>query len=173
MNENSAQKVRIVDSVREQFEAADFTVLVEYRGVNVASMSALRRTAREADVRIRIVKNTLARRAVEDTRFECLAEHMHGPLALVTGKDAASVAKTVHDFAAEVEHFKICVAALEGDVLSAEQVAKIAKLPSREQLCAQLAGVLAAPLTKLAATLNQLPAGLVRALAAVRDAKDG
>ena len=172
MNENLAHKTKVVDEVREQLESSDFTALVEYRGVNVADMSTLRRNAREANVRIRIVKNTLARRAAKDTQFECLSDHLKGPLAIVTGNDAADVAKTIADFEKNVQHFKICVGALGGEVISVEKVTQIAKLPSRDELIAQTVSTMAAPIQRFLGTLNQLPTGLVRALAAVRDTKD-
>ena len=169
MNENLQRKHEIVDAVHKQFESATLAVLSEYRGVDVAGMGDLRRQAREAKVHIQIVKNTLARRAVENTQFECLKDEIEGPLALALSDDAVAVAKTVSDFAGRNDNFRIKNGAMNGELVSAQQLEKIAKLPSRDELLAKLLGTLAAPMQKLVSTLNEIPSGFVRTLAAVRD----
>ena len=170
MNENLQRKHHIVDSVHKEFESATLAVLSEYRGVDVAGMGALRRKAREANVHIQVVKNSLARRAVENTEFECLKDQFNGPIALAMSDDPVAVAKTVSDFAAENSAFTIQTGAMNGQLVSAEELEQIARLPGRDELLATLIGTMAAPIQKFVSTLNEIPTSFVRVLAAVRDA---
>ncbi|MDE0308661.1 MAG: 50S ribosomal protein L10 [Acidiferrobacterales bacterium] len=172
MNENLERKHQIVDAVHKDLESAKLAVLSEYRGVDVAGMGVLRREAREANVRIQVVKNTLARRAVDDTDFECLKEHFNGPLALAVADDPVAVAKTLSEFAAKNTQFRIQTGAMNGQLISAEQLEQIAKLPGRDELLARLMGTMAAPIQKFVSTLNEIPSGFVRVLAAVRDSEE-
>ncbi len=169
MNENLARKQEIVDTVHDHFRSANLVVLAQYRGVNVAGMSDLRRRARESDVHIQVVKNTLARLATQDTDFECLTEHFNGPLALAVANDPIAAAKTVSQFAKENSEFKIQTAAFNGKLISAAEVEQLAAMPSREELLAQLLGTFTAPIQKFVATLNEIPTSFVRCLSAVRD----
>lgn len=171
MKENLARKHEIVDAVRQDIEASNLVVLAEYRGVNVAGMSDLRRRARDSNVRIQIVKNTLARRAVEQTDYEVLYDHFVGPIAIAVAEDPVAVAKTVSEFAKDNSAFKIQTGAMNGELLSVERLDALAKLPNRETLLAMLAGTMAAPIQKFVNTLNEIPSGFVRTLAAVRDSK--
>lgn len=172
MNENLQRKHRIVDTVQKEFESATLAVLSQYRGVDVAGMGELRRKARKTNVHIQVVKNTLARRAVENTEFECLRDEFKGPVALAISDDPVAVAKTVSDFAADHSAFKIQTGAMNGQLLSVEQLEQIAKLPNREELLAKLLGTMAAPMQKFVSTLNEIPSGFLRVLAAVRDADE-
>ncbi len=172
MNENLQRKHEIVDAVHNQLESATLAVVSEYRGVDVAGMSELRKKAREANVHVQVVKNTLARRAVEDTEFECLKDHFNGPLALALSDDPVAVAKTVSDFASENKEFKVQAGAMNGALYTAEQLDQIAKLPGRDELLAKLLGTMAAPMQKFVSTLNEIPTGFVRVLAAVRDSNE-
>ena len=171
MNENLERKHQIVDAVRQEFLAANVALLAEYRGVSVAGMTELRRKARESNVNVRIVKNTLARRAVDDTDFECLTEHFGGPLAIAVSEDPVAVAKVLSEFAKNNDAFEIRVGAMNRELLSPENIAAIAKLPGRDELIATLLGTMTAPIQQLVNTLNQVPASLVRVLAAIRDSK--
>ncbi len=171
MNENLQRKHKIVDEVHDGFKAAHLAVLAEYRGVDVAGMSALRRNARESNVQIQVVKNTLAKRAVENTEFECLTEHFIGPVAIALSDDPVNAAKTVSNFAKDNPNFKVQTGAMKGELVSVDQIKRMADLPGRDELLAQLVGTLAAPLQSLVRTLNALPSNLVYALAAVRDSK--
>ena len=171
MNENLARKNQIVEEVHKEFSTASFAALAQYRGVDVSNMSSLRRNAREANVRVRIVKNTLARRAAENTDFECLTEHFVGPVAIASSQDVVAGAKTVVDFAKDAADFEVRIGAMNGQLVSAEQVSEIARLPSREELLGKLVGTLSAPIQKLLGTLNEVPSKFVRTLAAVSDAK--
>jgi large subunit ribosomal protein L10 len=172
MNENLQRKHQIVDQVHKELQSANLAILAEFRGVDVANMSNLRRKARETNVRIQVVKNSLARRAAEDTDFECLIDHFVGPVALATSEDLVAVAKTIANFSKENNTFTIRTGALNGELLSEEKLEQIARLPSREELLGKLAGTLAAPIQRFVNALNAIPTGLVRVLAAVKDSKE-
>lgn len=171
MNENLQRKHQIVDEVHNGFKAASLAILAEYRGVDVAGMSTLRRNARESNVQVQVVKNSLAKRAVENTEFECLVEHFTGPVAIAMSDDPVGAAKTVTEFAKTQPLFKVQTGAMNGKLVDAGQLSELAQLPGREELLAKLLGTMAAPMQKLVGTLNALPANLVYGLAAIRDAK--
>ncbi len=171
MNENLARKTQIVEEVHTELSAASFAVLAQYRGVDVANMNALRRNAREANVQVRVVKNTLARRAAENTEFACLTDHFVGPVAIASSQDVVAAAKAMVDFAKDAEQFEIRIGAMNGQLITSEQVAEIAKLPGREELLGKLVGTLAAPIQKLLGTLNEVPSKFARTLVAIKDAK--
>ena len=167
MNENLQRKHKIVDEVHNDFKSAGLAVLAEYRGVDVAGMSALR------NVQIQIVKNTLAKRAVEDTEFECLSEHFSGPIAIALSEDPVATAKTIHEFAKANPLFKVQTGAMQGRLVDTEQLKQLADLPSREVLLSTLIGTMAAPMQKLVRTLNAVPSSLLYALVAIRESKSG
>ena len=169
MNENLARKHQIVDDARQRFLAANLAVIAEYRGVDVAGMSKLRRMARESNVHVQVVKNTLAKRAVENTDFACLTEHFTGPLAIAMADDPIAVAKTVSDFAKNYKEFSIQAGAMDGELLTAGQLSDLAKLPSREELLAKLMATMRAPVQNMINTLHAIPSGFLRVLAQVRD----
>jgi large subunit ribosomal protein L10 len=171
MSLNIEQKKAVVAEVAEQFKAAQAAVLAEYRGLTVAQMTELRRKARQSQVYLRVVKNTLAERAIEGSTFEVLRDKFSGPLALAISKDPVAVAKLLSEFSKDNDKLQIRVGAMSGKLMSLDQVQALAKLPSREQLLATLAGTLQAPIVKFARTLNEVPSKFVRVLAAVRDAK--
>jgi large subunit ribosomal protein L10 len=122
---------------------------------------------------LRVLKNTLARRAVQGTPFEKLTESLTGPLMYGIAADPVAGAKVLADFAKENEFFVIRAGAMPNAVMSAKDIKALALLPSREELLAKLAGTLQAPIVKLVRTMNEVPARFVRTLAAVRDAKSG
>jgi len=171
MSLNIEQKKAVVAEVSKVLVDAQATMLAEYRGLSVAQMTTLRRKAHDSKVYLRVVKNTLARRAVEGTGFACLQDHMVGPLAYAISKDPVAVAKVLSEFAKDNEHLKIKAAAMGGKLMSVAQVQALAKLPGREQLLAMLLGTMQAPIQKFVQTLNEVPTKFVRTLAAVRDAK--
>jgi large subunit ribosomal protein L10 len=168
---NLQEKQAVVAEVAKQVAGAQAIVMAENRGMPVAAMTQLRAKARASGVYFRVVKNTLVRRAVADTPFASLADRMVGPLAYGIGTDPVAVAKVLNDFAKGNDKFVITGGAMPGQVMSAKDIAALASLPSREVLLARLVGTLQAPVTKLARTLNEVPSKFVRALAAVRDAK--
>jgi large subunit ribosomal protein L10 len=165
------EKKAVVAEVSGKLSGAQAAMLAEYRGLSVAQMTTLRRKAYDSQVYLRVVKNTLARRAVEGTSFECLKDQMSGPLAFAVSADPVAVAKILSEFAKDNELLKIKAGAMSGKLMSLEQIQALAVLPGREQLLAQLLATMQAPVQKFVQTLNEVPAKFVRALAAVRDAK--
>ena len=171
MGLNLEQKQAVVADVAKEVAGAQAIIMVENRGMKVADMTRLRAKARASGVYFRVVKNTLVRRAVEKTPFASLADSMVGPLAYGIGPDPVAVAKVLNDFAKGNEKFVITGGAMPGQVMSAKQIAALASLPSREELIAKLLGTMQAPVARFVRTLNDVPSKFVRALAAVRDAR--
>ena len=165
-------KKAVVEQVSDVLSDSKTAIVAEYRGLTVGKMTSLRREAREAGVYLRVVKNTLARRAVKDSDFECLDEHLVGPLALAASVDPVAAAKVLARFDKANEAFSIKVGAMSGSLLSIEDISALAKLPGREELLATLVGTMQAPITKFVQTLSEIPSKFVRTLAAVRDAKE-
>lgn len=171
MSLNLEQKKAVVADVSERLKGAQAAMLAEYRGLSVAQMTELRRKAYEVQVYFKVVKNTLARLAVAGSEYECLKDQFVGPLAFAISGNPVSVAKLLSDFAKDHEALKIKAGAMGGKMMSPQQIEALAKLPGREQLLAMLLGTMQAPVQKFVQTLNEVPAKFVRALAAVRDAK--
>jgi large subunit ribosomal protein L10 len=165
------EKKAVVAEVSGKLKDAQAAMLAEYRGLSVAQMTVLRRKAHEGKVYLRVVKNTLARRAVEGTSFECLKDQMSGPLAFAVSTDPVLVAKILSEFAKDNEALKIKAGAMGGKLMTLAQIQALSVLPGREQLLAMLLGTMQAPVRTFVQTLNEVPAKFVRALAAVRDAK--
>ena len=166
------RKQQTVDRVSAQLGKAQALILAEYRGLTVGAMTNLRTKARGSGVDLRVLKNTLARRAVQGTPFEKLSEQMSGPLVYGFAGDPVAGAKVLADFARENERFVIRGGAIANAVMSAAEVKVLATMPGREELLARLAGTMQAPMAKLVRTLNELPGKFVRTLAALRDARE-
>ena len=166
------EKKVVVEQVSDALSGSQAAIVAEYRGLTVEQMTTLRRAARDAGVYLRVVKNTLVRRAVKGSDFECLDEHLVGPLALAASEDPVAVAKVLSTFAKDHELLAIKAGAMSGRQLSMEEIQALAKLPGREELLAKLVGTLQAPVAKFVRTLNEVPARFVRTLATVRDAKE-
>jgi large subunit ribosomal protein L10 len=164
-------KQAVVAEVSAEVARAQAIVLAENRGLEVGQMTELRKRARDAGVYLRVVKNTLARRAVVDTPFANLADKMVGPLAYGMSSDPVALAKVLHEFARGNEKLAIKGGAMANYVMSAKDVANLATLPSREELLGRLLGTMQAPVAQFLRTLNEVPARFVRTLAAVRDVK--
>ena len=142
-------------------------VAAEYRGLSVSEMTELRKEARNAGVYMRVVKNTLARRAVEGTEFECMQDSLKGPLLLAFAKDdPGAAARVIKDFAKEHEALQAVSLSLGGQLLPASDLAKLADLPTLDQARAMLLGVMIAPMSKLVRTLAEPAAMLARTLSA-------
>jgi len=169
---NLEQKQAVVAEVSAQVARAQAIVLAEYRGLGVAAMTDLRKKARGSGIYLRILKNTLVRRAVAATPFAGLSEQMIGPLAYGISSDPVKAAKVLHEFAKENEKFVIKAGAMPNFVMSAKDVANLAKMPSREELIAKLMATMQAPVAKLVRTLNEVPGKFVRTVAAVREQKE-
>lgn len=162
----------IVASVNETAVNALSLVVADARGVDVASMTALRKLARENKVDLRVVRNTLARRAFEGTEFDCVKDALVGPsLFGFSMEDPGAAARIFKDFAKDNSKFEVKVLAVGGKALEASQIDALAKLPTRDQALAQLAATILAPVTKLVRTFNEVPTKVTRVVAAVRDQK--
>ena len=166
------QKQQSVALVSAQLAKAQAVIVAEYRGLGVGTMTGLRAKARGAGVYLRVLKNTLARRAVQGTQFEKLSEQMSGPLVYGFAQDPIAGAKVLADFAKDNERFVIRGGAMPNALMSAKDVKVLATMPGRQELLAKLAGTMQAPIVKLARTLNEVPGKFVRTLAALRDAKE-
>jgi len=165
------QKQATVSEVSAKLGTAQAVIVAEYRGLDVARVTLLRARARKSGLYLKVLKNTLARRAVKGTPFEKLAEQMSGPLMYGIAADPVACAKVLSEFAKENEQFVIRGGAMPNAVMTSKEVSALAALPSRQELLAKLAGTLQAPMAKLVRTLNEVPGKFVRTLAAVRDAK--
>jgi len=169
---NLEGKKEVVAEVSARLADAQTVILAEYRGLPVEAITVLRARARKGGVYLRVLKNTLARRAVQGTPFEKLSDQMVGPLAYGISKDPVAAAKVLHAYAKENDKLVIKGGAMPNYVMSAKEVGNLASMPSREQLLATLLGTMQAPVTKFVQTLNEVPAKFVRTLAAVRDQKE-
>jgi large subunit ribosomal protein L10 len=169
---NLEQKQAVVAEVAAKLQGAQAVIVAEYRGLDVERVTQLRAKARQSGVYMRVLKNTLARRAVKGTPFEKLSEKMVGPLMYGISADPVAGAKVISEFAKENELFVIKAGAMPGSLMSDKDVKALAQLPSREELLATLLGTMQAPMAKLVRTLNEVPGKFVRTLAAVRDAKE-
>ena len=165
-------KKQIVSEVNQAAASALSAVLADYRGVDVGELTALRKTARENKVYLRVVRNTLLKRAVADTEFECIQEVLVGPTLLaLSQEDPGAAARVLKEFAKENDDFEIKALSVGGKLLEANQIDVLAKLPTLDQAGSILMSVMLAPVTKLARTVNEVPSKVTRAVAAVRDQK--
>jgi len=155
---NIEDKKAVVAAVAAELAAAQTLVIAEYRGIEVSSMTKLRAQAREQGVYLRVLKNTLVRRAVAGTQFEALADQMVGPLVYGISADPVAAAKVLHQFAKADDKIIVKAGSYNGAVLNAAQVAELASIPSREELLSKLLYVMQAPV-----------AGFARALAALAE----
>lgn len=167
--ENKKEIVAEVSSIAADSVAA---VVAYYRGLTVAEMTDLRVKARQSGVYLRVVRNTLARRAVVGTEFECLNDSLTGPVVLAFSREEPSAAaRLVRDFSKDHDKLEVKVLAIGGNLYEAAQLAAVAKLPTKDEAIAQLMSVMQAPITKFVRTLNEPTAKLVRTFAALRDQK--
>jgi large subunit ribosomal protein L10 len=166
------EKQEIVAKVAKVAAEALSVVAVDYRGLTVSEMTALRKEARRADVHLQVVRNTLARRAFKDTAYACLSDSLTGPVLLAFAKNEPSAAaRLVRDFAKTNEKLKVKALSLEGTFYSGQHLESIAKLPTRLEAIAKLVGILQAPVAKFVRTLAEPSAKFVRCLSAVREQK--
>ncbi|MBK6981768.1 MAG: 50S ribosomal protein L10 [Betaproteobacteria bacterium] len=172
MSLNLESKKEVVAEISARLANAQAVVLAEYRGLPVEKITQLRARARASGVYLRVLKNTLARRAVKGTPFEKLSDLMVGPLAYGISVDPVAAAKVLHAYAKENDKLVIKAGAMPNQVMSAKEVGSLAMLPGREELLAMLLGTMQAPVSKFVQTLNEIPGKFVRALAAVRDQKE-
>ncbi len=167
------QKKTIVAEVEDVAKSAQSAIAAEYRGLSVGEMTKLRAEARNAGVYLRVVKNSLARRALESTGYSCMSESLIGPLVLLfSNEDPASGARIVRDFAKDHDKLVVKVIALNGKLLSTGGLESLASMPTRDQAIGMLMSVMKAPIEKFVRTLAEPNNKLVRTIAAVRDQKE-
>ena len=164
-----AQKKAVVEEVAEIARSAHSAVAAEYRGLTVTEMTTLRESAKRSGVYLRVVRNTLARRAVEGTDFECIQDRLAGPLVLAFSRDEpGAAARIMRDYAKSNDKLVVSFVAFDGKAMDAPAIDELASLPTREEALARLMSVLLAPATKLARTIAEPHAGLVRVVDAMR-----
>jgi len=169
---NLEQKKVIVAEVAEVAGNAYSAVAAEYHGLSVDDMTVLRKDARNNGVYLRVIKNTLARRAVDGTEFSCMQDGMTGPLVLAfSQEDPGAAARVIKDFVKDHDKMVVKMVSIGGKLLDASELDALAKMPTYDQAISMLMAVMKAPVEKLARTLNEVPSKLVRTIAAVRDAK--
>tara|TARA_B110000971_G_scaffold44448_1_gene44212 strand:- start:3115 stop:3693 length:579 start_codon:yes stop_codon:yes gene_type:complete len=170
---NLDDKKAIVAEVNETAAQALSLVIADARGVDVTNMNALRAKARAENVQLRVIRNTLAKRAFAETDYACVEDVLVGPsLFAFSMEDPGAAARLFKDFAKENEAFEVKALSVSGQLLDKGQIDILASLPTLHEALGMLAGVTLAPVTKLVRTLNEIPTKTTRAVAAVRDAKE-
>ena len=169
---NLEDKRAIVVSVNAAASEALSAVVADYRGLSVAEMTNLRLKARETGVYLKVVRNTLAKRAVAGTEYECLTDALVGPTVLAfSQEDPGAAARLIKDFAKDHDALEVKALAIGGVAYDAKDIDILAKLPTRDEAIAQLMSVMQAPGAKFVRTLNEVPGRFVRTMAAVKDKK--
>jgi large subunit ribosomal protein L10 len=169
---NLEDKKAIVAEVSQAATGALSAVIADYRGLTVSQMTELRKQARAQGVYLKVVRNTLARIAVRGTEFECLHDALVGPTILALSiEDPGAAARLFKEYAKTNDKLEVKALAVGGIAYGAADIDRLASLPTREQALGMLAGVLQAPISKFARTLNEVPSQIARALAAVKDQK--
>jgi len=169
---NREAKAVIIENVAAQVANAQAIVVAEYRGLDVARITELRRKARDAGVYLRVLKNTLVRRAVAGTPFEKLTDQLVGPLIYGISPDPVAAAKVLSDFAKTNEALVIKGGAMPNSLIDVQGIKALASLPSRDELLAMLLGTMQAPVAKFVQTLNEVPSKFVRTVAALKDQRE-
>ncbi len=166
------QKQAIVAEVNQAAGDALSAVVSDYRGLTVSQMTDLRAKARDSGVYLKVVRNTLARRAIEGTEYECLDEALVGPTLLAfSQEEPGAAARLLKEYAKENEALEVRALSIGGQLLAAGDIDRVAKLPTRDEALAMLMATMLAPVSKLVRTFNDVPGKLVRVVAAVRDQK--
>ena len=169
---NIADKQEIVSQVSEAANNALAAVLAEYRGLTVGELTELRAKAREKGVYLRVVRNTLAKRAFKDTDFDCLSEALTGPVMIALAKEEpGSAARLMRDFGKDHDKLNVTALAMGGKLMEASQLETMAKLPTYDEAIATLMAVMKAPIEKFVRTMAEPHGKLVRTIAAIRDQK--
>lgn len=170
---NRDEKVSKVSALNETFSKAKFAVVTDYRGLKVTEFEKLRRELKKNDAQIQVAKNSLLKLAVKDTDYEVLSEHFTGTTAVtVSFEDPVGSAKALADFAKDYKALVIRTAALEGSVLSADDVKALSMLPSKPELQAKMLGAMVAVPTGLVQVLSGVPRSFLNVLQAINDQKE-
>lgn len=166
-------KQAIVSEVTKVASKAVFAIAADYRGLPVSQMTQLRAKARDLGIYARVVRNTLARRAVENTEFACLNDVLVGPIILLfTETDPGDAARLIRDFIKDSKALEVRGLAMNGQLFNAKDLERVASLPTRDEALAMLMSVMTAPVTKLVRTMSETYAQAVRVVAAIRDQKE-
>lgn len=170
MGLNLDAKKAIVDEVANVAAGAPSAVAAEYIGLTVADMTKLRSAARDAGVYLKVVRNTLARRAFENSNFECMRDSLVGPLVYAFSNDEpGSAARVIRDFSKENDKLVVKLVALDGQLLDPSELGRLASMPSQDEARAMLLGLFSAPMGTFVRTINEVPSQFARVLAAKRD----
>jgi large subunit ribosomal protein L10 len=169
---NRSEKAVVIEEVAAKVATAKSIVLAQYRGLEVGHITGLRKEARKSGVYLRVLKNSLARRAVADSPFAGLADQMVGPLIYGISDDPVAAAKVISEFAKTNDKLVVMGGSLPNSAFDAAGVKALATMPSRDELLSKLLGTMQAPIAQFVRTLNEVPTKFVRALAAVRDQKE-
>lgn len=165
-------KKAIVEEVNSIASESISAIAADYRGLTVTEMTSLRQQARNENIYVRVVRNTLARRAVDGTRFDCMKESLTGPLVLAFAKDdPGAPARLLNGFCKKNENLEVKIIAIDGTLVDASRLGEIARLPTKDQAISQLMSVMKAPIQKLVGTMAAPQTKLVRTVVAVRDKK--
>lgn len=169
-----ADKVRIIEDLKDKFSRARAAFVTDYRGIKAVEMDEFRRALREKSNEFKIVRNTLVRRAIEGTDAEPLSEHFKGTTAIIFSyEDAVGAAKTLTEYAKKMPALELKTGALGAKLLSAEEIKALSELPSREELLGKLLGSLSSPMSGFVGVLSGVPRKLLYALNAIQAQKEG
>ncbi len=169
---NIEAKKAIVAEVAEVAATALSAVAAEYRGLTVGQMTELRVKSREAGVYLRVIKNTLARRAVEGTEFECMQDGLTGPLVMAfSQEDPGAAARVISDFTKDNDKLVVRLVSVGGQLLAASEIDRLAKMPTKDQAISMVMSCMLQPVEKLARTLNEIPTKVTRCVSAIGDQK--
>lgn len=172
MGLNRQDKAAVIEEMSALIAQSSVIVVAEYRGLTVEAITKLRADARKQGVQLRVVKNTLVRRAVAGTPFEGLSDKFVGPLIYGMSADPVAAAKVLHNFAKTNDKLVIKAGAMANYVMNVADIEKLASMPSRDELLAKLMATMNEPIAKFVRTINEVPARFVRTVAAYRDAKE-
>ena len=172
MGLNRQDKAAVIEEMSALVAQSSVIVVAEYRGLTVEAITKLRADARKQGVQLRVVKNTLVRRAVAGTPFEGLSDKFVGPLIYGMSADPVAAAKVLHNFAKTNDKLVIKAGAMANYVMNVADIEKLASMPSRDELLAKLMATMNEPIAKFVRTINEVPARGVRTVAAYRDAKE-
>lgn len=166
------EKRELVAEINVVAQNAISVIAAEYRGMSVTDMTALRLKARDAGVYLRVVRNTLSRRALEGTDFDCMKDSLTGPLFLAFSSEApGAAARVLREFGKDNDHLKVKLVSIGGKLYDASHLEAVAKLPTRDEAISRLMFVMKEPVAKFVRTLQEPHAKFVRTVAAVRDQK--
>ena len=164
------QKKAVVEELNSMASSSVSAAIAEYRGLNVAEITELRTKARESGVYLKVVKNSLSKKALTGTDFECLTQALQGPIMIaLSADDLASPARLFKDFGKDYEHLKTVGLAIDGDAYPSSDLDRIARLPTRDEAYSIIAGLMKAPIEKALRTLNEVPIKLARLILAIKE----